>query len=90
MDALTRIKQSEQERARLRWAHSSVEQRCEIIASHYLRLANVALCLKKLVEHNQSSVSESFGAMIVHTVETIRQDHLHSFGVEPAWTFIRK
>jgi hypothetical protein len=86
----TDLDQYEQRLARERWANCSIDERCEIIAMHYLRLANTALCLKKLLEHNKPTVSESYGAMIAHIIEAIRQDHLRSFGVEPAWTLIRK
>jgi hypothetical protein len=86
----TDLDQYEQRLARERWAHSSVEQRCEIVASHYVRLANLALALQKCAELHEKAPSETFAEFIANHMEAIRQDHLRSFGVEPAWTLIRK
>lgn len=68
----------------IRALKSDPQRLIEAISKHYLGVFKFAFVLKHLAEFDRAGIDSSSRA-VAETLQKIRQSHLETFGVEPAW-----
>ena len=74
------------ERAYESMRYGSPEYQAEVIAKHYASHATLALQLLELLKARRyGGATENLDSAIAWTVDQIKRNHRHSFGIELEW-----